>query len=371
MAMKSQTVSVALGPRSYDIIIGEGLLAKANDYLRPHLASGRVVVITDETVAELYRDSLNLDGLDARWLVLPVGEQSKSFAALQQVLDTMFEHGLERGDTIIALGGGVIGDLTGFAASVYKRGCRFVQIPTSLLAQVDSSVGGKTAINVAHGKNLVGAFYQPRLVLCDISVLSTLPARELKAGYGEILKYGLLGDAEFFSWLELNGAKILAGDKDATAEAVRVSCTTKARIVAQDEREHGVRALLNLGHSFAHALEAQAGYDGSLLHGEAVSAGMEMAFEFSARTDLCKPEDVRRLSDHLEALCLTRIADLGPLFSAPEKLLAHMDQDKKNENGALTLILVRGIGEAFVQKCVDRHTVSNYLQYLSLKLYQG
>jgi 3-dehydroquinate synthase len=362
-----QSVRVALGARSYDILIGDSLLARASDIMTPHLASPKVVIVSDETVAGLYRDKINLGGLEAHWVVFPPGESTKSFENLQHVLDEMFTHGLERNDALIAFGGGVIGDLTGFAASVYKRGCRFVQIPTTLLSQVDSSVGGKTAINVRHGKNLVGAFYQPQLVLSDMSVLSTLPERELKAGYAEVLKYGLLGDAKFFSWLETNGTKILSGDKAATSEAVRVSCETKARIVAEDEQERGVRALLNLGHTFGHALEAEAGYDGDLLHGEAVSAGMEMAYEFSARMGLCAPEDVVRLQDHLSALDMTRTSELAHLFKSPENLLSHMDQDKKNEHGALTLILARGIGDAFVQKSADRHDVSNYLQYLSLK----
>ena len=364
----SLSVTVDLGPRSYDIMIGEGLIGDAAAHLKPHLASPRLVIVSDKTVAGLYKDKINLEGLNAHWVILPAGEQTKSFETLQQVLDAMFTHGLERNDAVIAFGGGVIGDLTGFAASTYKRGCRFVQIPTTLLSQVDSSVGGKTAINVRHGKNLVGAFYQPKLVLSDMSVLSTLDPRELKAGYAEIVKYGLLGDAAFFDWLEVNGAKVLAGDAAATAQAVRISCETKAHIVAQDEQERGARALLNLGHTFGHALEAEAGYGGDLLHGEAVSAGMEMAFEFSARLDLCQAQDVVRVQNHFAALGLTSISDLSSLFSHPENLLAHMDQDKKNEHGALTLILARKIGEAFVQKAADRYDVSNYLQYLSLKL---
>lgn len=366
--MGALSVTVDLGPRSYDIIIGEGLLARANDLIQPHLASPRVVIVTDETVAGLYRDKINLGELNAHWVVLPAGEQTKSFETLQQVLDAMFTHGLERNDAVIAFGGGVIGDLTGFAASTYKRGCRFIQIPTTLLSQVDSSVGGKTAINVRHGKNLVGAFYQPKLVLSDMSVLSTLDPRELKAGYAEIVKYGLLGDAAFFDWLEVNGSKILKGDTDATSEAVRRSCRAKARIVSEDEQERGARALLNLGHTFGHALETEAGYGGDLLHGEAVNAGMEMAFEFSARMGLCEAQDVLSVQTHFSALGLTRITDLAHLFKNPENLLTHMDQDKKNEHGALTLILARSIGDAFVQKAASRHDVSNYLQYLSLKL---
>ncbi len=366
--MSPLTVKVDLGPRSYNIVIGDSLIGKAAAKLQPFLASPRVVIVSDETVAGLYRDKINLEGLDVHWTVLPAGEQTKSFETLQRVLDDMFTHGLERNDAVIAFGGGVIGDLTGFAASTYKRGCCFIQIPTTLLSQVDSAVGGKTAINVRHGKNLVGAFYQPKLVLSDMSVLSTLDPRELKAGYAEIVKYGLLGDAAFFDWLESNGTKVLAGDKAATAEAVRVSCETKARIVAEDEQERGARALLNLGHTFGHALEAEAGYGGDLLHGEAVSAGMEMAFEFSARMGLCPSQDVVRVQKHFQSLGLTTLADVAHLFNAPQTLLTHMDQDKKNEHGALTLILARAIGQAFVQKNADRHDVSGYLQYLSLKL---
>lgn len=365
MSPQPLSVTVELGPRSYDIVIGENLLSRASEFITPHLASSKAVIVTDETVAALYKDKINTQGLEAHFIILPAGEASKSFGTLQHVLDVMFTQGLERNDALIALGGGVIGDLTGFVASIYKRGCRFIQIPTTLLSQVDSSVGGKTAINVTHGKNLVGAFYQPKLVLSDMSVLSTLGPRELKAGYAEILKYGLLGDAEFFSWLEENGSKIIAGDLAATAQAVRISCETKARIVSQDEQERGARALLNLGHTFGHALEAQAGYDGDLLHGEAVSAGMEMAFEFSALKGHCDKADAARLSRHLKALGLTTLNAAAHLLTAPDALLSHMDQDKKNEGGALTLILARAIGQAFVQKSANREDVHAYLTALS------
>jgi 3-dehydroquinate synthase len=360
----AQHVRVDLGPRSYDIVIGAGLLSQAAALLRPHLASDKAVIVTDETVAALYKDVLDHSGLNAVFIVLPAGERTKSFTYLQEVLSAMLAHGLERNDAVIALGGGVIGDLTGFAASVYKRGCRFIQIPTTLLSQVDSAVGGKTAINVPQGKNLIGAFYQPKLVLSDMSVLSTLPERELKSGYAEVVKYGLLGDADFFTWLEDAGAKILAGDLAATAEAVRKSCEAKARIVAQDEHERGQRALLNLGHSFGHALEAQAGYGGNLLHGEAVSAGMEMAFEFSARLGLCPKEDTARVKAHLKTLGLTTTVDTRQLLQAPETFLSHMQHDKKNEGGALTLILTRAIGQAFVQKGASTQDVLAYLQDL-------
>ncbi|MGB0906189.1 MAG: 3-dehydroquinate synthase [Maricaulaceae bacterium] len=364
-------VPVGLGSRSYDIAIGTDLIGSAADLIAPHLSSNKIVIVTDETVAGLYKDKINLGGLDAKWVILPPGEAQKSFDTLQHVLDAMFEHGLSRNDTIIAFGGGVMGDLTGFAASVYKRGCRFIQIPTTLLAQVDSSVGGKTAINVKYGKNLVGAFYQPRLVIADMSVLQTLNTRQVKAGYAEVLKYGLLGDRVFFDWLEENGEDVIALSDAAIAYAVKVSCETKARIVAADEHERGKRALLNLGHTFGHALEAEAGYGGDLLHGEAVSAGMEMAFNYCARNEMCSQGAANLVSAHLKQTKLTRITDVKHLLADPAKLLAHMQQDKKNEAGDLTLILAHDIGNAFVAKGPSQgaahEQVSDYLTHLSLK----
>ena len=360
-------VSVDLGPRSYDIIIGENLLADAGKLLTPHLKAKRVAIITDENVYGLHGKVLEaaLSDFETHMIVRPAGESQKSFDGLQAVLDALFKAGFDRNDTVIAFGGGVIGDLTGFAASVFKRGCQFIQIPTTLLSQVDSSVGGKTAINNQYGKNLIGAFYQPKLVLADTSVLKTLPERELKAGYAEVVKYGLLGDSAFFNWLDENGQDVLDLKAEAIAHAVAVSCETKARIVAADERERGERALLNLGHTFAHALEIEAGYSGNLLHGEAVSAGMEMAFEFSAAQKLCTPEDATKVKSHFSKLGLTSINDVASLLGDANKLLSHMDQDKKNEGGALTLILARAIGEAFVQKAAPRDAVLEYLQHLS------
>ena len=306
-----------------------------------------------------------LSGLETQVIIRPAGESQKSFDGLQAVLGALFEAGFDRNDTVIAFGGGVIGDLTGFAASIFKRGCQFVQIPTTLLSQVDSSVGGKTAINNSYGKNLIGAFYQPKLVLADTSVLKTLPKRELKAGYAEVVKYGLLGDSDFFDWLDENGQDVLDLKTEAIAHAVAVSCETKARIVAADERERGERALLNLGHTFAHALEIEAGYSGDLLHGEAVSAGMEMAFEFSTVQGLCSQDYTAKVKSHFKRLNLTSIDDVAPLLKDAQKLLTHMDQDKKNEGGTLTLILARAIGDAFVQKQAPRDAVLNYLTYLS------
>ena len=297
-------------------------------------------------------------------IIRPAGEAQKSFDGLQAVLGGLFEAEFDRRDTVIAFGGGVIGDLTGFAASIFKRGCQFIQIPTTLLAQVDSSVGGKTAINNTYGKNLIGAFYQPKLVLADTSVLRTLPLRELKAGYAEVVKYGLLGDRSFFDWLEVNGKDVLALEPAAIAQAVATSCQTKARIVGEDEQERGVRALLNLGHTFGHALELEAGYSGDLLHGEAVSAGMEMAFEFSAAQGFCTQADVDALKAHWKAAELIGIKDVSYLLKDGDKLAAHMDQDKKNEGGALTLILARAIGQAFVQKSASRQDVLDYLRTL-------
>jgi len=285
------------------------------------------------------------------------------------VLDGFFEAGLTRSDVVIAFGGGVIGDLTGFAASVFKRGCGFIQIPTTLLAQVDSSVGGKTAINNKYGKNLVGAFHQPKqLVLADIDVLKTLAPRELKAGYAEVVKYGLLGDADFFNWLEVNAAGVLALDEKVTAQAIATSCKTKARIVSEDEFESGKRALLNLGHTFGHALELEAGYDGDLLHGEAVSIGMIMAFEFSHAQGLCSQQDATRMAAHMAAIDMPIIKDAAHLFKNPQKLLAHMGQDKKNEGDHLTLILARAIGDSFVDKRADSKAVGAYLAVVAKRL---
>ncbi len=360
------TVKVDLGARSYDIIIGDDVLKRAGQLIAPHLNAQRVAIVTDETVEALHGQALRdaLPGLEIHMIICPAGEAQKSFEGLKAVLGGLFEAEFDRRDTVIAFGGGVIGDLTGFAASIYKRGCQFIQIPTTLLAQVDSSVGGKTAINNTYGKNLIGAFYQPKRVLADTSVLRTLPLRELKAGYAEVVKYGLLGDRGFFDWLEVNGKDVLTLKPESIAQAVAISCQTKARIVGEDEQERGVRALLNLGHTFGHALELEAGYSGDLLHGEAVSAGMEMAFEFSAAQGLCKQADVAALKAHWKTVQLTSIKDVAHLLKDGAKLAAHMDQDKKNEGGALTLILARAIGDAFVQKAASRQDVLNYLSAL-------
>lgn len=362
-----QTLTVGLGERSYDIHIGPGQLARLGTLIQDFAPTRRVAVITDETVYGLYGDSLAkaLADYGTHMIVRPAGEAQKSMANLEDILDSLFRAGFDRSDLLLAFGGGVIGDLAGFAASIYKRGMPFIQVPTTLLSQVDSSVGGKTAINNQYGKNLIGAFYQPRAVITDTDLLSTLPERELKAGYAEVLKYGLLGDAAFFEELDKGlGADILALKPEALANAIYVSCDTKAKIVAQDERESGVRALLNLGHTFGHALELEAGYDGDLLHGEAVSAGMDMAFHFAASEGLCSPADAARVSEHLAKTNMPCITDMSRLLTKPDALLNHMGQDKKNEGGHLTLILPRAIGDTYVEKRANRDAVLGFLTQL-------
>ena len=362
----AQTLHVDLAARSYPIHIGKGILKDARALLGQHIGTGRIAIISDETVADLHLQTL-LAGLAAptapEVIILPPGETTKSFAAFQDVLDTLLRANFSRDDTLIAFGGGVIGDLTGFVASVLKRGCRFVQIPTTLLAQVDSSVGGKTAINTPAGKNLVGCFYQPKAVIIDTDVLNTLDDRQMRAGYAEVLKYALLGDAEFFDWLEQNGAHVLARDAHALRYAIYTSCAAKAGVVQRDERERGERALLNLGHSFAHALEAKAGFDGRLLHGEAVSVGMLMAFEFSQNLGLCTGQDVARVRQHLHALTMPVSTDLpADILQDAGQLFDFMMRDKKNTGADMTLILCRAIGDAFVEKQAAQTKVRQYLE---------
>lgn len=364
-----RSVHVALSERAYDILIGPGLVARAGAEAVAVLPRRRVVVIADETVARLHGrtliGALEETGVAHTVLTVPPGEQSKSMAALTGLLERMTEAGIDRRTGVIAFGGGVVGDLAGFAAAVALRGLPLVQIPTTLLAQVDSSVGGKTGVNLPAGKNLVGAFHQPNLVLCDTSILSTLPVRERRAGYAEIVKYGLIDDPAFFAWCEAHGAELLAGDSDAVAEAVRSCCVAKARVVAEDEREtksDGGRALLNLGHTFGHALEAELGYDGArLLHGEAVAVGLGLAFALSARLGLCAPEDAQRVRAHIAASGLPAdLAILNRRFSAA-RLIGHMRKDKKAEGGRLTFILARGIGAAFVSRDVAEEEVAELL----------
>ena len=348
-------VEVALGDRSYPIHIETGLLARAGEMLAPY--PGKRILISDETVWALQGERL---GLDAEPILLPPGEGSKSWAALEALIDRLLELGVERGDQLVAFGGGVIGDLVGFAAAILKRGCGLVQIPTTLLAQVDSSVGGKTGINTAAGKNLVGAFHQPLAVLIDPACLDTLPARQLRAGYAEVVKYGLFGDADFFAWCEAKGAGLIAGEPNSREHALQVSVAAKAAIVAADERETGGRrALLNLGHTFAHALEAETGFSDALLHGEAVALGMVLAFRFSAERGLCPAGDAERGAAHLDAVGLPTRLDVIP--ATGETLVAHMRHDKKASGGHLPFILVRGIGEAFVDREVELADVAAFL----------
>ena len=347
------TVRVDLGTRSYDVEIGPGLLAQAGGRIGPLLARPRVAIVTDQNVAALHlaalQNALSRDGIASEALVLPPGEATKSWPELTRVVTWLLDQKIERRDMVIAFGGGVIGDLVGFAAAILRRGVRFVQIPTSLLAQVDSSVGGKTGINASVGKNLIGAFHQPSHVLADIDVLGTLRPRDFLAGYGEVAKYGLLGDAGFFTWLEVNGPALAAGDTDLRGEAVRRSVQMKADIVAQDETEQGDRALLNLGHTFCHALEAATGYGDRLLHGEGVAVGCALAFELSARLGLCPQEEPSRVRAHLKDMGMkTDLSDISGALPNADGLIDLMGQDKKVVDGELRLILARGIGQAFV-----------------------
>jgi 3-dehydroquinate synthase len=363
--MSTRTLTVGLGERAYDIHVGGGLLARAGELLKS-LARGPVPVVTDSHVADLHLatliDILSKAGIDARPIVMAPGEVSKSFAGLERLSGELLDMGIDRKGLIIALGGGVIGDLTGFAAGVLKRGVAFAQIPTTLLSQVDSSVGGKTAINARQGKNLIGLFHQPRIVIADTLLLATLPRRELLAGYAEVAKYGALGDAQFFEWLEVNGAKALAGDQSAMVEAVAHSCRMKAEIVARDERETGDRALLNLGHTFGHALEAATSFSDRLVHGEGVAIGMALAFKLSVKLGLCPGQDAERFVRHLKAVGLPAvIGDIpGPRASAKE-LIGHMAHDKKVSDGKLTFILLRGLGQAFVTRDVPLDAVESVL----------
>jgi len=361
----SERIAVALAGRGYDIHVGAGLLERAGELIAP-LARGMTPVVTDTHVASLHLDpllaSLKLAGISAEPIIVPAGEESKSFAGLERLCGALLKTGVDRGGLIVALGGGVVGDLTGFAAGVLKRGVDFAQVPTTLLSQVDSSVGGKTGINTAEGKNLVGLFHQPRIVIADIGTLQTLPRRELLAGYAEVVKYGALGDAEFFAWLEANGAGALAGGKEALTNIIAHSCRMKADIVARDERETGERALLNLGHTFGHALESATGYSQRLLHGEGVAIGMVLALRLSARLGHAPPADTERLAAHLRAVGLPAGIDevAGPRPQSDD-ILAHMLHDKKAKDGRLTFVLAHGIGRAFLSRDVPLGVVREML----------
>ena len=364
---QAASVHVPLGDRAYDVLIGPGLLGDAGHVIAPLLQRPRVAVITDETVANLHLDTLRNGlaeaGIEMVSLSLPVGEATKGWPQFTRTVDWLLEQKIERRDVVVAFGGGVIGDLVGFAASVLRRGVRFVQIPTSLLAQVDSSVGGKTGINSVHGKNLIGAFHQPSLVIADTGVLGTLTQRDFLAGYGEVVKYGLLGSADFFEWLEVNGPALAAGDMAARVEAVRRSVQMKADIVVRDETEQGDRALLNLGHTFGHALEAATGYSDKLLHGEGVSIGCALAFELSARLGLCAQEAPSRVRAHLTEMGMQRnLTEIPGGLPSAAALLDLMGQDKKVVDGQLRFILARDIGDSFVTSDVSRETVLAFLE---------
>ncbi len=361
----SEIITVGLGQRAYDIHVGGGMLARAGELLKP-LAKGVVPVVTDSHVADLHLPALTQAlaqaGIESRAIVMAPGEVSKSFAGLERLCGALLDMEIDRKGLVIALGGGVIGDLTGFAAGVLKRGVAFAQIPTTLLAQVDSSVGGKTAINAAQGKNLVGLFHQPRIVIADTALLATLPRRELLAGYAEVVKYGALGDAQFFEWLEQHAARALAGNETAIVRAVAHSCRMKADIVARDERETGDRALLNLGHTFGHALEAATGFSQRLIHGEAVAIGMVLAFDLSVKLGLCPGQDAQRFRRHLQAVGLpSSIADIPGARANAGELVRHMAHDKKVSDGKLTFILLRGLGQAFITRDVPLDAVKDVL----------
>lgn len=362
-----QTVPVSLGDRSYEIKIGSGLLSRTAEFIAPMLRRPHVAIVTDENVAkahlETLQEGLKAAGITSVALALPAGEATKSWPHFTRAVEWLLSEKVERNDVVIAFGGGVIGDLAGFAAAVLRRGVRFVQIPTSLLAQVDSSVGGKTGINAPQGKNLIGAFHQPSLVLADIDVLGSLEARDFLSGYGEVVKYGLLGDAKFFEWLEKNAPDMAAGDNEKRAYAVKRSCEMKAEIVARDETEQGDRALLNLGHTFCHALENATGYSDRLLHGEGVAIGCALALETSARLGLCPQEDPSRLRQHLRDMNMkVDITDIEGKLPPAAELLALMGQDKKVVDGTIKFVLTRGIGEAFVSEETDMDVVLSVLK---------
>ncbi|WP_319823582.1 3-dehydroquinate synthase [Thalassovita sp.] len=362
-----ETVHVGLEGREYDIHIGPGLLARSGNLIRPLLKRPRVAIVTDENVAALHlgslRSGLQAAGIESVSMTLPAGESTKSWPHFTRTVEWLLEQKVERNDVVLAFGGGVIGDLVGFAAAVLRRGVRFVQLPTSLLAQVDSSVGGKTGINAPQGKNLIGAFHQPSMVLADTAVLGTLTPRDFLAGYGEVVKYGLLGDYEFFQWLEANASRAAAGDMDARIHAVKRSVQMKADIVERDETEQGDRALLNLGHTFCHALESATGYSDRLLHGEGVAIGCALAFEVSARMGLCSQEDPSRLRAHLRAMNMkVDLSDISGDLPDADALIALMGQDKKVVDGQIRFIMARGIGQAFVTKDVDMSIVRTVLQ---------
>ena len=363
---KVEKLRVELDERGYDILVGPGLIAVAGSYILPLMRRKQAIVVTDEIVANAHLkpliDSLDAAGIAHRSIVLPPGEGTKDLAHFGRLVDDVLACGIERGTMLVALGGGVVGDICGFAAATLLRGIDFVQIPTTLLAQVDSSVGGKTAINTAAGKNLLGAFYQPRLVLADSGALATLPRRELLAGYAETVKYGLIADAGFFDWLDAEAGKVCALDPAALNRAVITSCRMKAEIVAEDERETGdARALLNFGHTFGHALEAETGFGDALLHGEAVALGMVLAFDFAVRQGICTGQDATRVRRHMADMGLPSELSAVGLAGKADALLAHMGKDKKVRDGRITLILPRRIGDAYVARDATSEDLREFL----------
>lgn len=362
----AEALKVELGSRSYHIMVGEGLLAKAGGYILPLLKGKNVIIVSDKNVAKFYlhrlTGALEHSNIHARCIIVEAGEATKSLSSFSRLMEDLLEQKPDRNTVLVALGGGVIGDLTGFAASVLLRGVNFVQIPTTLLSQVDSSVGGKTGVNSEFGKNLIGSFHQPILVLADVDSLKTLPKRELLSGYGEIVKYGLINDYPFFTWLENNGNELIAGNKHIQTEAILRSCAAKAAIVAADEKEHNIRALLNFGHTFAHAFEAETGYGEALLHGEAVALGMILAFAASVKLGVCPRADLEQVKKHF--------CDVG-LLTSPltirsdwniDALMEHFTRDKKAMDGKLTFILTRGIGKAYIEHHVDAKIIRETLE---------
>ncbi|MCD4510346.1 3-dehydroquinate synthase [Brucella pseudogrignonensis] len=367
LSADSVTVPVSLGDRSYEILIGKGLIARAGEEVAKRLPGIRVAIVTDENVAKAHLEALTASfaraGIESTPVIVAPGEKSKSFSTLETVTNAVLAARLERGDAVVAFGGGVVGDLSGFVAGIVRRGMNFVQMPTSLLAQVDSSVGGKTGINTQFGKNLVGVFYQPQLVLADTEVLDTLSEREFRAGYAEVAKYGLIDRPDFFAWLEKNWGEVFAGGA-ARTQAIAESCRSKAAVVARDERENGDRALLNLGHTFGHALETATGYDSSrLVHGEGVAIGMALAHRFSVKMNLCGVEAAERVEAHLKAVGLPiSLHDVPGGLPDAEKLMDYIAQDKKVARGALTFILTHGIGQSFIAKDVPPAAVLEFLK---------
>ncbi|MBA4046932.1 MAG: 3-dehydroquinate synthase [Sphingomonas sp.] len=358
-------ITVELGERRYPVVMERGLMARAGNHLSALAPRGRMILVSDAQITA-HRDTLAHAlasvGVAAQHIVLPPGESTKSWPVLEQLCEQLLDLGVERGDHVIALGGGVIGDLVGFACAIVKRGCHFVQVPTTLLAQVDSSVGGKTAINARAGKNMIGAFHQPALVLIDPNTLDTLPLRDVRAGYAEVVKYGLIDDPAFFAWCEGHGAALIAGDPDARLYAIRHAVAAKARIVGEDEREtSGRRALLNLGHTFGHAIEAETGFSDRVLHGEAVAAGMALAFGYSARRGLCEAADATRVAAHLRSVGLPDGLVATGVQASGAALVAHMRHDKKMAGGTLPFLLARGIGRTFLDASVDLADVAAFL----------